>query len=774
MRCRLIHQARLIVPLVLICFIQAGLAPYRATAQANRGLTQQDVERSIREGIRFLKSRQQADGSWNNTGFDQHPTGMCGLVTLALLTAGEDPKSPTIQKALEYLRGFTADQLNSTYAVSLQTMALAAAEPEADRLRLMANVRWLEDAQIKPADRVSWPGTWSYTARKTSQGDGSNTQYALLGLNAASEVGIPVKPEVWKLSRDYWSESQRRSGGWAYTLASSGETGSMTCAGISSLIITGLRRYQGTERLVGDRIEACGAGGFDKRVQGGIDWLASRFSVNANPGSPLGIWKYYYLYGIERAGRLSGVRYFGANDWYREGARELVAEQDRLQGFWRGSDNIERDPLIATSFALLFLAKGRAPVLVNKLKHAPGVDWNNDTDDVRNLVAVVSKDWNHLMTWQVVDGERASLEEMLQAPVLFLNGHEAPVFSAEGKQKLKQYVEQGGFIFAEACCGRKEFDQGFRLLVRELFPEADYELHPLPPEHSIWRSRHRLSPEVHPLEGVEYGCRTVIVYSPGDLSCYWNQEESQPENPAVIKARRVGQNVIDYATGRELPQDKLAIREIRDFKEDSAAKRSVLHIGKLRHTGDWNIAPLAVPNLTSFLREKLKIDVVINHKELVPSDPSLVNYPLLYIHGRNAISFTSEDMEKLRKHVDPGGGTIFADAACGSPAFDASFRRLVAELFPKNALEPIPPEDELLTGKVGYDLADIQYTKAAGGQKGKPQLEGVKIGGKWVVIYSKLDLGCALERQAGLECKGYTYESALRITSNIVLYATLP
>jgi hypothetical protein len=50
----------------------------------------------------------------------------------------------------------------------------------------------------------------------------------------------------------------------------------------------------------------------------------------------------------------------------------------------------------------------------------------------------------------------------------------------------------------------------------------------------------------------------------------------------------------------------------------------------------------------------------------------------------------------------------------------------------------------------------------------------VKIGDKWVVIYSKFDLGCALERQAGLECKGYTYESALRITSNIVLYSTLP
>lgn len=743
-------------------------------AQANRGLTQEDVERAIREGVRFLKSKQAADGTWNNQGFDQHPTGMTGLVTLALLTAGEDPKSPTVQKALDYLRSFSPDQLNSTYAVSLQTMALAAGEPDNDRLRLMANVRWLEDAQIKPADRVSWPGTWTYTGKKTSQGDGSNTQYALLGLNAASEVGIPVKPEVWKLSRDYWIEAQRQSGGWAYTAASSSESGSMTCAGISSLIITGLRRYQGSEQIRGDQIEGCGTGGFDRRVQKGIDWMASRFTVNVNPGESSGIWKYYYLYGVERAGRLSGVRYFGQNDWYREGARELVAEQDRLQGFWRGADNIERDPLIATSFSLLFLAKGRAPVLVNKLKHAPGLDWNNDPDDVRNLVSIVSKDWNHLMTWQVVDAERSSIEEMLQAPVLFLNGHDAPVFSDQGKQKLREYVQQGGFIFAEACCGRKEFDQGFRLLIRELFPEADYELHPLPPEHSIWRARHRLTPEVHPLEGVEYGCRTVVVYSPGDLSCFWNQSESQPDNPAVIKAQRVGQNVIDYATGRELPEDKLAIREIRDFKEETSAKRSVLHIGKLRHTGDWNIAPLAVPNLTSFLREKLKLDVVINHKELLPSDPALINYPLLYIHGRNAISFTAEDMERLRRHVDPGGGVIFADAACGSPTFDASFRRLVAELFPKNPLEPIPADDEILTGKVGYDLSDIQFTKAAGGQKGKPQLEGVKINDKWVIIYSKLDLGCALERQAGLECKGYTYESALRIAANIVLYATLP
>ena len=151
----------------------------------------------------------------------------------------------------------------------------------------------------------------------------------------------------------------------------------------------------------------------------------------------------------------------------------------------------------------------------------------------------------------------------------------------------------------------------------------------------------------------------------------------------------------------------------------------------------------------------LSFDVVVNHKELLPSDPSLIYYPLIYLHGRAAFSFTKEDLDALRRHIEPGGGTLFADAACGSPAFDAAFRRFVAELLPDNPLVPIPRDDELYSTKVGFDLTDSQYTKAAGGGKDFPQLEGVKINGHWAIIYSKYDIGCALERHSGLDCKGY-------------------
>ncbi len=720
-------------------------------------VTTADVERSIRVGTAFLLKNQRGNGSWGDE------VGETALVTLALLTAGESPRSEPIVRALGLIRTAPVNKAHEVYSVALMTMALAAADPVKYRDDIARNAEHLEQSQLGN-------GAWTYNAGfgRGSGGDNSNTQYALLGLQAASEAGFAVKPEVWRLARRHWETTQGSNGGWGYNPGGS-PSGSMTCAGVASLIITGLKRVQGREALIGGRIERCGEEAISPSLQRGMDWLATNFDVRQNPGSGGNSWHHYYLYGLERAGRLSGRRFFGNNDWYREGASTLVQMQDPLQGYWQGQSG----PMVNTSFALLFLSKGRAPVLVNKLRHGPGPDWNNDHDDITNLVGVVSRDWKHLLTWQVVDPGSATVEDMLQAPIAYFNGHEFPTFSNSGKAKLREYVEQGGVIVAEACCGRENFDKGFKVLMREIFPEPDTELHPLAEDHAIWRSKYGLDPSTHPLWGIEQGCRTVVIYSPDDLSCYWNQLENASGNPRVRSAISLGQNIVDYITGRELPADKLAARDVADFKEDRP-KRGALRIAKLRHAGDWNVAPLAIPNLTTTLRDKLKFDVVINHKELFPSDPNLVHYPLIYLHGRASVDFSDDDKSALRRHLTPGGGTLFADAACGSPAFDASFRRFVAELLPNQKLEPIPKIDDFYTRRLGYDLSNTHQTIALGGKIDYPELEGVKIDGRWAVIYSKYDLGCALQKQAGIECRGYTHESAMRIATNIVIYATLP
>ena len=392
-----------------------GIAPTSRAA-----VTREDVERAIRDGIRYLKGEQKADGSWEEFN-PQARTGTTSLVTLALLTAGERADSPTIRKALEHLRHFGPDQLRSTYAIALQTMVFAAAEPERDQLRIVANVTWLESAQIKPGERGP-PGCWTYT-EVAQGGDNSNTQYALLGLNAAAEVGVPVSGEVWALARNYWEKAQTRNGGWGYHADDPMATSSMTCAGISSLIITGSKRFQGLEYLQGTTIHNCGQGGFNPNLQRGIDWLAQQLQRGPElPHGPAveallplrsGAGRPARRHPLLRPARLVPPRRRGAGPRPRTGSAGSGGASPRTRSSRRAS-------------RCLFLAKGRAPVLVNKLRHGPRGDWNNDPDDVRNLVSVVSRDWKTLLTWQVVDPAAASVADLLQAPDPLLQRPQGP------------------------------------------------------------------------------------------------------------------------------------------------------------------------------------------------------------------------------------------------------------------------------------------------------------------------------------------------------------
>ena len=79
-------------------------------------------------------------------------------------------------------------------------------------------------------------------------------------------------------------------------------------------------------------------------------------------------WHYYYLYGLERAGALSGAGLFERHDWYLEGAQHLVDEQ-RDNGSWIGQEALDSVPwkgagpdaatanFLDSCFALLFLKR---------------------------------------------------------------------------------------------------------------------------------------------------------------------------------------------------------------------------------------------------------------------------------------------------------------------------------------------------------------------------------------------------------------------------------
>ena len=111
------------------------------------------INRAIGEGIKFVKTQQRPDGSWPDAN-NQFQLAATSLTTLALLTAGESPGSETIRKALAFIRNGTMRP--TTYAVALQTLALAAAEPDRDLPQIGRNVNYLEAQLIeaKPEDKL--------------------------------------------------------------------------------------------------------------------------------------------------------------------------------------------------------------------------------------------------------------------------------------------------------------------------------------------------------------------------------------------------------------------------------------------------------------------------------------------------------------------------------------------------------------------------------------------------------------------------------------------
>ena len=415
----------------------------------------------------------------------------------------------------------------------------------------------------------------------------------------------------------------------------------------------------------------------------------------------------YYLYGVERTGRMTARRFIGKHDWYREGADMLVRNQDHLSSFWRGTGNAENNPLIGTSFALLFMSKGRRPVLVAKLKHGPDDDWNQHRSDLANLTSYVEKKWKRDLTWQVIDPAAATVEDLLQAPVLFISGRQAPQFTAEQKAKLRDYVDRGGFIFAEGCCGGGEFEQGFRKLMSEVFPEQEYKLRLLPPEHPIWRAEEPVDPNyLRPLWGIDIGCRTSVVFCPEDLSCYWElarpgRRQPLPEavQAEVAAVSAIGANVMAYATNRELKYKFEHFTTAAADRQQDNFDRGKLYVAKLLHPGGCNAAPGALANLLRVAGEKLELRVSTEPRELGLSDPKLFQYHLVFMHGRHNFRLTPQERKQLRTYLERGG-MLFADAICSSREFNEAFAREMAEIFPGKQAGAHPAERSAVHAEV--------------------------------------------------------------------------
>jgi hypothetical protein len=211
-------------------------------------------------------------------------------------------------------------------------------------------------------------------------------------------------------------------------------------------------------------------------------------------------------------------------------------------------------------------------------------------------------------------------------------------------------------------------------------------------------------------------------------------------------------------------------------------KRGYFHVMQVRHGGeqdDWQPAPKAMRNLMEHVHKVTGMDVMLEPGKLRLDSSEVVNTKFFYMHGRKDFRI-SADLAPLRFTLT-NGGLLLADACCGDAAFDKAFRKFAQELFPKEKLVLLSTDpmnrDPLYTGEgEALSRSTIKCRTKASGPMGsmEPHLEGIMLAGRWVVLYSKYDLGCALERNTAADCRGYDYASALRIATAAVLYNARP
>jgi squalene-hopene/tetraprenyl-beta-curcumene cyclase len=367
----------LVLGSVLLLLARLAVLPAADPAPAN-------WKTVVDKAVGFVKSTQKADGSW---GTPPQGMGVSGVIVTGLLQVGVAADDEPAAKGLKYIESLVNPQAGhiagpdprvglQNYVTSVNLMALTTAKRDAQYRGVIGNaaqflrkLQW-DDSEGKD-EKSDFYGGAGYDSK--SRPDLSNTQFFLDALKAsgAGRDDPAIRKAMVFVSRCQNLKSEFNEQAWAgaindgsfiYSAAGGGSTktsddanapltgyGSMTYAGIKSMIYAGIRKD-------------------DPRFQAAIGWIRKNYTLDANPGMPpklAGRGLYYYYHTFAKTMDLLGEDVFvdaaGVKHDWRADLRAALAKRQRADGSWINDTDrwMEGDPNLVTGYALMALSHAK-------------------------------------------------------------------------------------------------------------------------------------------------------------------------------------------------------------------------------------------------------------------------------------------------------------------------------------------------------------------------------------------------------------------------------
>jgi hypothetical protein len=125
---------------------------------------------------------------------------------------------------------------------------------------------------------------------------------------------------------------------------------------------------------------------------------------------------------------------------------------------------------LLTGLILSTFAQEQGTFTIARLKYNGGGDWYNDPSAEVNLLNFIKRNTNIKVDARYRFVEISS-EEIFSYPFLFVTGHGNVVFSEDEVERLRLYLENGGFLYIDDDYG---LDNAIRREMKKIFPAKDF------------------------------------------------------------------------------------------------------------------------------------------------------------------------------------------------------------------------------------------------------------------------------------------------------------